>query len=60
MAHQGYANQRELKGHEFTETIDLYRLTDDDIESILVLLMRPQELSQLVRLMMNLKVYVCR
>lgn len=55
---EGNADDTGLNGHEFSQPRDLHSLTDSDIESILILMMRPTEVGQLTRLMHSLKVYI--
>jgi hypothetical protein len=56
----GNGQEAGLQGYEFTTVEDLNRLTDSDIESILVLMIRPNEKGMLIRLMKDIRVFVSK
>ena len=53
---QGNAKEAGLYSHEFSELRDLNTLSDADIQSLLILMVRPNEKGMLVRILNNIKV----
>ena len=56
----GNAQEAGLQGYDFTTVEDLNQLTDSDIESILILMIRPNERGMLIRLMKDIRVFVTK
>ena len=56
----GNAQEAGLQGYEFGTVEDLNKLTDSDIESILILMIRPNEKGMLIRLMKDIRVFVAK
>ena len=54
----GYGQEAGLEANEFESTEDLKRLSDSDLESIMILICRPKEKGQLINLMTEIKVFV--
>ena len=55
---QGNGQEAGLESHQFTDLKDLNILSDEDIQNLLILMVRPNEKNMLVRIMNNIKIPV--
>ena len=55
---QGNAQEAGLGSHQFSDLKDLNIINDEDVQNLLILMVRPNEKNMLVRIMNNIKIPV--